>query len=99
MAMIQLPPTTVINIDQSTFEVSKMSAEVQQMVQYYDDWRQKEVQATSDLLLARAGLRDLQASLLEAIQKEQATVKPADPVAQEPQGTPAPAKKTRKKTA
>ena len=70
--MAQIQPTTTISIDDSTFDVTSMTPEIQQMIQYLDDWRQKEADATSDLLMARGALRDLQNTLLQAIQAAQA---------------------------
>lgn len=78
---LHVEQTTVINVDDKTYQVSEMSAEIQQMVKYFDDWRERELNATSELLLIRGGLRDLQNSLLEAIQKEVA------PAAAEPAPT------------
>lgn len=77
--MPQIQPTTTITIDDATFEVANMNANIQQMVQYLDDWRQKEADCTSDLLMVRGALRDLQNTLLQAIQAEQAA-STADPV-------------------
>lgn len=67
---MQVQPTTTITLDGQNFDVSKLSAEIQQMVMYLDDWRQREVDTTSELLLVRGALRDLQGSLSQAIQQE-----------------------------
>lgn len=70
--MQQVQPTSTINVDDAAFDVSKMSAEVQQMVAYYDDWRQQEVDTTSKLLMIRGALQNLQTQLLEKIQADRA---------------------------
>lgn len=70
--MTQVQQTTTITIDDAVYEVASMSANVQQMVQYLDDWRQREVDTTSELLMIRGALRDIQNTLLTAIQAEQA---------------------------
>lgn len=75
--MPQVQPTTTISIDDQVFEVANMSSNVQQMVAYLDDWRQAEADATSQLLMARGALRDLQNTLLSTIQQEQAEGQPA----------------------
>lgn len=67
---ITVIPTSVINFGDLSLEVAKMSPELQQMVQYFDDWRSKEIEATSNLLLARAGLRDIQKEMGDALGKE-----------------------------
>lgn len=69
--MTQVQQTTTITIDDSVYEVASMGANVQQMVQYLDDWRQREVDTTSELLMIRGALRDIQNTLLAAIQAEQ----------------------------
>lgn len=69
---LKIEPTTTITVDNVVFDVSKMSAEVQQMVAYFDAWRQEEIDLTSRVLMTRGALRDLQNSLLETIQKERA---------------------------
>lgn len=76
--MPQVQPTTTITIDDAVFEVASMSEAVQQMVQYLDDWRQKEVDAMSQLLMVRGALRDIQNTLLTTIQSERATAPDAE---------------------
>lgn len=68
--MQAVQPTTTITIDEAVFEVSSMSPQVQSMIAYLDDWRQKEVEATSELLVVRGALANLQNELLAVIQKE-----------------------------
>lgn len=70
--MSQVQQTTTITIDDAVYEVASMGANIQQMVQYLDDWRQREVDTTSELLMVRGALRDIQNTLLAAIQAEQA---------------------------
>jgi hypothetical protein len=69
---MKIQPTLTVNVDESTFQVDRMSPEVQQMIAYFDDWRQKEADATSELLMIRGALKDIQATLLETIQKDRA---------------------------
>lgn len=80
--MPQVQPTTTITIDDAVFEVASMSESVQQMVQYLDDWRQKEVDAMSQLLMVRGALRDIQNTLLTTIQSERATAESEVPPAE-----------------
>lgn len=76
--MTQVQQTTTITIDDTVYEVASMGANIQQMVQYLDDWRQREVDTTSELLMVRGALRDIQNTLLAAIQAEQAEVAAGD---------------------
>jgi hypothetical protein len=95
-------PTTTINVDNAVFDVSKMSPEIQQMVRYFDEWRQNEADATSQVLMARNALQNLQNTLLQAIQKERdEAAKKAEALgltapAPAPAPAPEPAKKARK---
>ena len=68
--MPKIQQTTTITIDTNTFEVASMSANVQQLVVYLDEWRQEEADQTSALLKTRAALNDIQATLLATIQDE-----------------------------
>lgn len=70
--MPRVQQTTTISVDDKVFEVANMSANVQQLVAYLDDWRQAEADAMSQLLMVRGALRDIQNTLLTAIQAEQA---------------------------
>lgn len=79
--MTQVQQTTTITIDDTVYEVASMGANIQQMVQYLDDWRQREVDTTSELLMVRGALRDIQNTLLAAIQAEQAEVAAGDAAA------------------
>lgn len=70
--MPQVQQTTTITIDDEQFAVEDLSQEVQQMVQYLDEWRQDESDQVAQLLKTRAALRDLQNSLLQQIQQDKA---------------------------
>lgn len=70
--MPQVQQTTTITIDDEQFAVEDLSQEVQQMVQYLDEWRQDETDQVAQLLKTRAALRDLQNSLLQQIQQDKA---------------------------
>lgn len=72
--MPQINKTTTITLGEdanATFDVSKMSNQVQQMVMYMDEWRQKEQDLVSDILMVRAALKEIQTSLRDAIETEQ----------------------------
>lgn len=68
--MQPVQPTTSITVDGETFQVAELSTEVQQMVQYLDQWRQDEVDQAADLLKTRAALRDIQNTLLQQLQAD-----------------------------
>lgn len=68
MPLVQ--PTTTLNVDNQAYSVEKMSPQIQQLVGMFDEWRQKEVDAQSELLLLRAALRDLQRELYSTVTTE-----------------------------
>jgi len=68
--------TKLVTIDGNERPVSALPAEAQQLIRFYDDWKQKEVEARSALLLAQTGMRSL-ANEIAAI------VKKADEAAEE----------------
>lgn len=72
--------TTSITLDDTTVEVSSLSPQIQQMVAYFDDWRQKETNLTSELLMVRGALRNIQNELLTALQAEKTAANDAEVV-------------------
>ncbi len=70
MSLLKAAPTTTINVGDAVFEVARMSSDIQHMIAYYDEWRQREIDLTSELLQVRGALRDLQTQMATAIQKE-----------------------------
>ena len=89
--MPQVQQTLTITIDDTIFEVANMSPEVQSAVMYMDEWRQKEADLTSKLLMVRAALNDVQNTLLKTIQAEAAAANQVAEVAE-----PAPAAKPKR---
>lgn len=69
--MTPVQPTLTITIEDVSYDVANMSDQVRQMVSYMDDWRQKEVDLSSELLMARSALRDIQNTMLATIRQEQ----------------------------
>lgn len=67
---MKVQETTTITLDSQSYEVAKLSGELQQMVTYLDDWRQKELDLTSELLMTRSGIRDLQGAIASQLQAE-----------------------------
>ncbi len=68
--LLTAQPTTTLTFGDAVFEVSRMTPEIQQMVAYFDAWRQKEIDLQSELLQVRGGLEHLKGQLVAAIQKE-----------------------------
>ena len=80
--MAQVQKTTTVTIDEQSFEVASLSENVQQMIALMDDWRQKDADLTSELLMVRAALRDIQNTLLTTIKSETAPAETEAPAAE-----------------
>mgnify|MGYP000087074724 CR=1 FL=1 len=93
---MNVQPTTTITIDDKVFSVSSMSNEIQEMVAYYDMWRQKEIEAASSLLMVRGAMRDLQSTMMTSIQTELAA-KAAEVQKPAADSTPVPTKRGKRK--
>ena len=68
--MTTLEPTKLLTLDDATYEVSKMSLEIQNLVNHLDDWREKEFSQQKDLILTQYGLREMHRVLANALQQE-----------------------------
>lgn len=68
--MTKITPTSTIAVGDHTYDVARMSEQVQQMVAMLDNWRQREADVTSELLMVRAALRDLQNTMYSTIVEE-----------------------------
>ena len=80
--MAQVQKTTTVTIDEQSFEVASLSENVQQMISLMDEWRQKDADLTSELLMVRAALRDIQNTLLTTIKSETTPAETEAPAAE-----------------
>lgn len=79
--MPQVQATVSLNIDGSIIAVDQSSETIQKLVGILDEWRQKEVDATQDVLVFRAALRDLQREIYDTLLKEKTDAEKAQVVA------------------
>lgn len=94
--MTEIQPTTTINVDGTIYDVASMSADIKQMIALFDDWRAVEARCSSELMMSRHAMANMQTQLLAAIQTErQAAAEKKEVV---PADTPPAAKKQSKKT-
>lgn len=68
--MIKADETKVLTLDTETFAVDALPEEVQRLVQVYDHWKQKEVDARLDMLMAQAAIRDITREILTTVQRK-----------------------------
>lgn len=62
--------TTTLTIDNATYNVSDLNGTTRTMVDIMDEWRQREADIGSDLLLVRAALRDIQSQIVAAVSEQ-----------------------------
>ena len=67
---MKVEPITIINVDDVPHAVSDMSDDVKRLVEFYNEWRQKESDIKSELLLVQAGQRDLSREIISTIRRE-----------------------------
>lgn len=65
--MIEVTDTTQITLDDTTVDVADLPDDVKQLVQYLDEWREKEVNLSADLLMVRSALAHIQTVLATQI--------------------------------
>lgn len=65
-------PVRVINVDNRTYDVASLPQQCQTLVAFYNEWRQKEADLKSELLLTQAAVREISREIVQTIQVEEA---------------------------
>ena len=87
--------TKIVTIDGQARAVDILSDEVKQLIRFYDDWKQKELEARSELLKVQTAMRAMAAQIANAVQEadkaaegggEEAATEGAEVVAEEASG-------------
>lgn len=65
-----IEPIKVIKVDGEEFAIADASDTVKNLVAFYDDWRQVEMDERSSLLRTQAGLRDISREIVAALRKD-----------------------------
>ena len=81
--MITIQKTDNIVTDNATFQVADLPLDIQQTVAMLDDWREREVNAASELHMIRTAIATARDALLQGIIKYVADTTP--PPAEVPQ--------------
>ena len=71
--MEKIEPITIINVDEVPHAVSDMSENVKRLVSIYNDWRNDEDGAKSELLKNQAAMRDLSREIVMTMKQEMET--------------------------
>lgn len=67
----------ILNIDDVPYAVDAMSDAVKEMVDLFNDWNKKEVEARSHLLMVMSAKTDMSNKIVQQVRKEQAEAKAA----------------------
>jgi len=73
---------TVLNIDETPYEVSALSEQVQALVEVYNAWNQKEVDAQGELAILQAAKQTLSAQIVAKVREESAAATEAAALAE-----------------
>lgn len=65
-------PVRVINVENRTYDVASLPQQCQTLVAFYNEWRQKEADLKSELLLTQAAVREISREIVQTIQVENA---------------------------
>lgn len=68
--MAKIQETVTVSVDEQQYNVADLSDNVKQMIGMMDEWRQKDADLTSEVLMARAAIRDIQNTILAALKEE-----------------------------
>lgn len=74
--MAKIQETVTVTIDETPYDVAALGDAAKQMIVLMDEWRQKEADLTSEILMTRAALRDIQNTLLATIKESVADEAP-----------------------
>ncbi len=68
---LRVEETKVVTIDDQTLAVDTLPDNVQQLVAFYDDWKQREMDLRSELMAMQAAMRTMQQQIAQAVKTSQ----------------------------
>ena len=76
--MAKVEEVKVLNIDEVPYAVDSMSAEVQEMVEVFNDWNRKEAEIVDDLRIIRAAKNNLSMQIIQQVREEKEEAEAAE---------------------
>lgn len=76
--MPKVQETVTITFDEEVIAVEQASAQIKEMVQIMDEWRQQEMDAGVLLTMIRAAMRDIQNNIVMTFRKEKESAQTND---------------------
>lgn len=64
---LQAEETKVVTIEERSLAVDTLPAEAQQLVAFYDDWKEKELAARSEMMMAQTAMRGLAQQIAQTV--------------------------------
>lgn len=77
--------TRIVTIDGQARAVETLPENTRRLVNFYDDWKQREVEARSTLLMAQTAMRGLANEIVASIQQAEAEEAGTEDVSSEPE--------------
>ena len=64
---LQAEETKVVTIEERSLAVDTLPAEAQQLVAFYDDWKERELNARSEMMMAQTAMRGLAQQIAQTV--------------------------------
>lgn len=71
MTTLLADETRVVTIDETQHPIEELPEKAQQLVKFYDDWKQKELDARSELMMIQTAMQGLANQIVAAINEAQ----------------------------
>lgn len=69
--MLKVEETKVVTIDDNARTVEELPEKARQLVKFYDDWKQRELEARSALLMAQTAMQAMANQIVLAVKEEE----------------------------
>lgn len=67
--MLKVEETKIVTIDEKARAVEDLPEKARQLVRFYDDWKQREVEARSALLMAQTAMQAMANQIVLAVKE------------------------------
>lgn len=71
--MLKVEETKIITIDNNPTAVDTLPEKAKQLVKFYDDWKQKELEARSELLMVQTSMQAMANQIVLAVKEAEET--------------------------
>ena len=71
MSILRVEETKIVTIDERARTVEELPDKAKQLVRFYDDWKQKELEARSALLMAQTAMQAMAQQIVLAVKEDE----------------------------